>query len=171
MRPRNPTEDEYKQMLANMGKVGGGVDSSHKGRKLPSAPDLSHVRPSKLEGARLSRESAVIPAPSPYKSKLEAQYAAHLELLLKAGEIRRWAYEPMSLKLADGKRYRPDFLVVLPLGAEAKAEMHEVKGRWTKNRRDGMTHLKWAAQLYGDVFTFRLIEWKGHGFDGHYITA
>ncbi len=109
-------------------------------------------------------------APSPYKSKLEAQYAAHLELLLKAGEIRRWAYEPMSLKLADGKRYRPDFLVVLPLGAEAKAEMHEVKGRWTKNRRDGMTHLKWAAQLYGDVFTFRMIEWKGHGFDGHYIT-
>ena len=105
-----------------------------------------------------------------YRSKLEAQYAAHLDILVKAGEIRRWAYEPMSLKLAEGKRYRPDFLVVLPAGLEANAEMHEVKGRWTKNRRDGMTHLKWAAQLYGDVFTFRLMEWTGHGFEGSYVA-
>lgn len=110
-------------------------------------------------------------SPSPYKSKLEASYAAHLDLLQKAGEIRRWAYEPMSLKLSQGKRYRPDFLVVLPFGAEAKSELHEVKGKWTKNKRDGMTHLKWAAQLYGDVFTFRLIEWKGHGFDGSYVIV
>lgn len=77
----------------------------------------------------------------------------------------------MSLKLAEGKRYRPDFLVVLPLGAEAKAELHEVKGKWTKNRRDGMTHLKWAAQRYGDVFTFRLIEWTGAGFSGSSVVV
>lgn len=106
-----------------------------------------------------------------YKSKLEAQYAAHLDVLQKAGEIRRWMYEPMSLKLSYGKRYRYDFLVILPLGREAKPEAHEVKGKWTKNRRDALTHLKWAAQLYGDVFTFRLIEWNGHGFDGSYVIV
>ena len=110
-------------------------------------------------------------ASSPYKSKLEARYADHLDLLVKSGEIRRWEYEPISFKLASGKRYRPDFLVVLPLGSEAKAELHEIKGKWTKNKRDGMTHLKWAAQRFGDVFTFRLIEWNGHGFDGSYVIV
>ena len=110
-------------------------------------------------------------APPPYKSKLEARYAAHLDMLVKTGEIRRWEYESMSLKLAQGKRYRPDFLVVLRLGSEAKAELHEIKGRWTKNRRDGMTHLTWAAQRYGDVFTFRLIEWTGSGFNGSYVVT
>lgn len=103
-------------------------------------------------------------APSPYKSKLEANYAAHLELLKKAGEIKDWKYEPISLKLSEGKRYRPDFIVVFPLGMERKPEAHEVKGKWTKNRRDGLTHLKWAAQLYSDMFTFKLIQWEGHGF-------
>ena len=122
-----------------------------------------------LQGAGHARKVSAVTS-SPHKSKLEARYAAHLDLLVRAGEIRRWEYEPISLKLADGKRYRPDFLVVLPLSMEAKAELHEVKGKWTKNRRDGMTHLKWAAQRYGDVFTFRLIEWNGHGFDGSYVT-
>ena len=108
---------------------------------------------------------------SPYRSKLESRYAAHLDLLVKAGEIRRWEYEPISLKLGDKARYRADFLVVLPGGLERRPELHEVKGKWIKNRRDGLTHLKWAAQKYGDVFTFRLIEWNGHGFDGSYIVA
>lgn len=117
----------------------------------------------------------------PYKSKLEFQYAAHLDLLKKAGEIKRWEYEPWRLWLSRGvvnpvtgkleghASYRPDFLVVLPSGMESKAELHEVKGKWIKNKRDSMTHLKWAAQKYGDVFTFRLIEWTGHGWDGHCV--
>ena len=108
---------------------------------------------------------------SPYRSKLESRYAAHLDLLVKAGEIKAWFYEPMVLKLADDSRYRPDFLIVLPGGLERKPEIHETKGKWTKSRRDSMVRLKWAAQKYGDVFTFRLIEWNGHGFDGSYIVA
>lgn len=148
IKPRIITEAEFAVMENRVGKSGANRED--------------RIRPVK------NPDPAVA---SPYRSKLEARYAAHLDLLVKSGEIRRWEYEPISLKLANGKRYRPDFLVVLPAGAEAKAELHEVKGRWTKNRRDGMTHLTWAAQRYGDVFTFRLIEWKGHGFDGHYITA
>lgn len=155
-------ESDLKAAEGRMGKVGGeGV-----GRK----PTVSPARRTS-ESLERSCSPPTINRYAPYRSKLESQYAAHLDLLQKAGEIRRWAYEPMSLKLSHGKRYRFDFLVILPLGAEARPEAHEVKGRWTKNRRDAMTHLKWAAQLYGDVFTFRLIEWTGHGFDGYYVTA
>lgn len=137
-----------------------------------------------LQSAGAARKvSAVTASPYfPYKSKLEFQYAAHLDMLKKAGEIKRWEYEPWRLWLSRGTvnpvtgkleghaSYRPDFLVVLPSGMESKAELHEVKGAWTKNKRDGILHLKWAAQLYGDVFTFRLIEWSGHGFEGRYVV-
>lgn len=120
----------------------------------------------------LSRATPIPPQPADkYRSKLERKYSNHLDMLVKAGEIRRWEYEPISLKLAEGKRYRADFLVVLPGGMERRPELHEVKGKWIKNKRDSMTHLKWAAQRYGDVFTFRLIEWNGHGFDGSYVIA
>jgi hypothetical protein len=157
MRPRRVIEEEdlvkYEANVARIkGTVGGGLNKA------------ARVIASPLSGA-------LLPTPSPYRSKLEALYAAHLDMLVSAGEIRRWEYEPMSLKLSLGKRYRPDFMVVPPLGAEAKPEMHEVKGKWTKNRRDSMTHLKWAAQRYGDVFTFRLIEWTGSGFSGSYVVT
>ena len=161
MRRDSLTESDLKVFEANLrkikGTVGGGVDG--------------HASTLGARGRLVTRREPVSsPAPPPYKSKLEACYAAHLDMLVIAGEIRRWEYEPMSLKLSLGKRYRPDFLVVLRLGAEAKPEMHEVKGKWTKNRRDSMTHLKWAAQRYGDVFTFRLIEWTGSGFSGSYVV-
>lgn len=147
-RTRTITEDDLKVLLGNM-------------RKVSAAP-------TKMKLNITSGNPIVRPL---YKSKLEAQYAAHLDVLVKAGDIKRWVYEPMSLKLSEGKRYRPDFLVVLPLGREAKPEMREVKGKWTKNRRDAMTHLKWATQLYGDVFTFRLIQWNGHDFEGSSVVV
>ena len=142
---------------------------SLKGREArhgtPAYMPNGQVTSAAVPGVRIATHAS-----SPYKSKLEKMYAAHLDLLVKAGEIKRWEYEPIVLRLADGARYRPDFLVILPLGMEAKAQLHEVKGKWTKNKRDGMTHLKWAAQKYGDVFTFRLIEWNGHGFDARYVV-
>lgn len=170
------SEDDLAAMLKNMGRgelTTGNVPSYSLNRKELSSGSTNVARNgnTSVRSERIDPRATVCVSLPPYRSKLEASYAAHLDLLQKAGEIRRWVYEPMSLKLSDGKRYRPDFLVVLPLGAEAMAEMHEVKGRWMKNRRDGMTHLKWAAQLYGDVFTFRLIEWKGHGFDGSYVVV
>jgi len=151
------SEEEFAAMVKRMKEPENGVIDAvapRGGKPLKEARPANHVK-STLQ----------------FRSKLEARYADHLDMLVKAGEIRRWEYEPMSLKLSEGKRYRPDFLVVLPLGAEAKAELHEIKGKWTKNRRDGMTHLKWACQRFGDIFTFRLIEWNGHGFDGSYVIV
>ena len=87
-----------------------------------------------------------------FRSKLEQAWANSLEMAKMAGEIVSVHYEPISFKLAAGKRYRPDFMVVDKDGIT----FHEVKGQWTKNKRDGMTHLKWAAQLY-PMFRFVLV--------------
>jgi len=69
-----------------------------------------------------------------YRSKTEAAYAHHLELERRAGFIASWKYEVMTLKLANGVRYTPDFVVETKPGV---IELHEVKGRkgitfWTK---------------------------------------
>ena len=108
-----------------------------------------------------------IPAPATtYRSKLEAAYASELERHKRYGAIRDWRYEPMSFKLSAGKRFRPDFMV----WTEAGIEFVEVKGRWIKNKRDGMTRLHWAAKDY-PMFTWRVVWREGHGFDGMFITA
>ena len=132
---------------------------------------LSRAAKGQVRSGGSGLATASSPPFAPYRSKLEKKYSEHLDLLVKAGEIKAWFYEPMVLKLADDSRYRPDFLIVLPGGLERKPEIHETKGAWTKSRRDSMVRLKWAAQKYGDVFTFRLIEWNGHGWDGRYIVT
>ena len=109
-------------------------------------------------------------ASSPYKSKLEAQYAQHLDLLVKAGEVKAWWSEPTSFKLSAGKRFRPDFLIQYPDGMERRLEYVEIKSRFNKNIRDGLTHLKWCAQLY-PCFTWRIVYWKGGGWDAAYVVV
>lgn len=88
-----------------------------------------------------------------YKSKLELKYANHLQLQLLAGEISRWAYEPIGFKIANRTHYYPDFMVVKPDGVE----FHEVKGY----DRQGKGKLKWkiAADMYPE-FTWRFITWE-----------
>ena len=49
-------------------------------------------------------------------NKLEAKYAQYLQIQLGAGEILWWAYEPITLKLADDTRLTVDFAVQLPTG-------------------------------------------------------
>lgn len=65
----------------------------------------------------------------PYRSKTEANYAAHLDLMAKmeAAEIDSWRYEAVTLVLARGVRYTPDFLVKSSAGDYVS--FHEIKGR------------------------------------------
>ncbi len=63
-----------------------------------------------------------------YRSQLERDYAAHLEILKQAGAIKFWGYECVKLKLGGKKRYvyfTPDFIVVF---ADGHTEAHECKG-------------------------------------------
>jgi hypothetical protein len=64
------------------------------------------------------------------------------------GEIAWFAFEAVTLKLADDTRYTPDFAVMLTNGT---IEMHEVKGFM---RDDARVKLRVAARLF--PFVFRL---------------
>lgn len=83
------------------------------------------------------------PELNPAMNKTEAEYAQMLEARRVSGEIQWWAYEAMTLKLADNTRYTPDFLVMLADGA---LEVHETKGGYI--REDGWLKLKVAAALF-----------------------
>lgn len=99
---------------------------------------------------------------SPYRSKLEFAYSQYLDALVHAGEIVRWQYEPMTLHLGGGVKYKPDFVCWMPpvKGSGSMAgrwiQIREVKGSWIKNRRDGITRLKLAAVLF-PYFGFLLV--------------
>ncbi len=107
-------------------------------------------------------------APSPFRSKWEANFAGKLELELRAGLIKAYWYEPFSLWLPGKVRYKPDFLIQYPHGLERSLEIIEVKG-YSRNLRDGMTRLKIAAALF-PCFTWRLMRWTGGGWDGEYLA-
>lgn len=110
---------------------------------------------------------------SPYRSKLEATYANALFLEERTGLVVKWWHEPFSFRLADGKRYRVDFMVWRPPVAGSGSmnsrwiECIEVKGVH-KNKRDSLTHLAWAAQKF-PCFTWKLVEWSGHGWEEQVI--
>lgn len=72
----------------------------------------------------------------------ERKYADLLEQKQLAGEILRWDFEPVKLRLADLTWYCPDFRVILLDGTE---EFHEVKGFW---RDDARIKIKVAAELH-----------------------
>lgn len=63
-----------------------------------------------------------------YDSRLEARYAATLDLLKRAGQIREWTRQvtvPLEVNGRHVCNMRVDFRVVMPNGA---VEFHEVKG-------------------------------------------
>jgi hypothetical protein len=84
-------------------------------------------------------------SPLPYRSKLEQAYAGYLHVLMLAGDILLYRYEPMTFSLG-GVRYTPDFMV---LQKDSSVEFHEVKG-FSKQllSRAGMVKVKVAANHY-----------------------
>lgn len=74
-------------------------------------------------------------------NKTEAAYADHLEQRRASGEITAWAFERLTVKLAPGSHWRPDFLVQFP---DNTVEIHDTKGYV---EREGLTKLKVAATL------------------------
>lgn len=83
-------------------------------------------------------------------NKLEAAYAQHLDVRRHLGEVARFDYEAVKLKLAPSTFYTPDFRVILADGSE---EYHEVKGFWEDDAR---VKIKTAAGLH-DCYVFRSV--------------
>jgi hypothetical protein len=67
-------------------------------------------------------------------SREERSYAELLERRRLAGEVRRWRYQPVSLRLGARLWYRPDFGVLM---ADRTWELHEVKGGKLEAGPDG----------------------------------
>jgi len=83
-------------------------------------------------------------------NKTEARYSALLAERVAKGEVERFRYEALKLRLAVNTHYTPDFLVLLTDGT---MELHEVKGGFIHD--DGSRiKLKVAASLFPE-FVFR----------------
>lgn len=89
-----------------------------------------------------------------YRSKLEMWFAYELERRRLAEQWDWVRYEPLAFRLANGVRYTPDFVV------QHRHELivYEVKG-WSRNRRDGLTRLKWLAKDW-PTLTCILVEYR-----------
>jgi hypothetical protein len=88
-------------------------------------------------------------------NKLEARYAAYLELRRRNNLIAGFWYETIKFRLADRTWYTPDFLVQRHDGS---LEIHETKGFL---RDDANVKLKVTADLYWLFPVFLVRETRG----------
>jgi hypothetical protein len=110
-----------------------------------------------INGKRLGDEPVKEAKPkSRFKSKLEQRYAEHLENQRVAGEIKRWAYEALKFRLADGALFTPDFCVWLNDGS---LELRETKGHMREAAR---VRFLVARELYPE-FQWRMIQASSKG--------
>lgn len=94
-------------------------------------------------------------------NKTEQAYQDHLEQLKSAGLIAWYKFEGVTLRIAEGASFTPDFLVMLPDG---QLEFREVKGFW---REAAKVRMKVAASLF--PFKFMAVKQRakknGGGWD------
>jgi len=86
-------------------------------------------------------------------NKTETAFAALLEHAKKTGEILRWHFEEITLKIAPNTRYTPDFLAVLP---EGNWHIFEIKGHLED---DASVKFKAASQKFPEI-TFQMLRRK-----------
>ncbi|MFH1184694.1 MAG: hypothetical protein V1755_06600 [Chloroflexota bacterium] len=100
-------------------------------------------------------------------NKTEAAWASLLDWHKSDGRVLDWWFEPFKMKLAeaDPKTHRamgftPDFVVVLPDGWPWVVE---IKGRHVWG--DAEVKFKAAAERYGAVFHFVMLQKQGAGWE------
>lgn len=94
----------------------------------------------------------------------EEHYAAILENKKRAGIIHEYHYEAMTLKIGDGARYTPDFMVIMEDTREI--EFHEVKGSYNLDPK-GLVKIRVASMQF--PFIFRLCRLVKGQWDIHTI--
>jgi hypothetical protein len=77
----------------------------------------------------------------------ERDFAVLLEAKKRNGSILSWRFEPVTLRLAPGSGYTPDFMIV---ACDGTIDFAEVKGFWREAAR---VRLKVAADLFRE-FSF-----------------
>lgn len=128
-------------------------------RKRPQARESVSPRAEREPTGRQVAAANEKPASGPkFKSKAEARYAQILEAQVRCGQIRSWRYEAVTLVLADGVRYTPDFLLH---ENDGRMTLVEVKGHMREAAR---VRLRVAVEMYPAFGWFLLWAKKG-GFE------
>ena len=175
------TDEELQQVKAK--RVRGGVEG-HAGNlkgdgHKPARGQQSH----RLLGIRSAEQPVSNPAPSPqkpqYKSKLELAWATRLEVMRRNGEIDGWWYEPFTFRLAEGNRYRVDFIAWkwvegegvdgAPIGRYVTTA-YECKG-WHRNMRAALIALKWSAQKFPFLAWKKVVRNGKSGFEVYDVVV
>jgi hypothetical protein len=88
-------------------------------------------------------------------NQTEKAFSLLLEEARDRGEIRKWHFEEVSLKIAPNTRYNPDFVAVLPNGAW---QVFEIKGHLED---DAAVKFKAAAEKFPEIGFHMLKRIKG----------
>lgn len=91
----------------------------------------------------------------------ERAYSNLLEARLKVGEILKYWFEPMNLRIGENCFYKTDFLVMTK---ESYLELHEIKGFLTD---DSLVKMRAVASIYPfKLRMFRLVkgQWEEREF-------
>jgi hypothetical protein len=88
-------------------------------------------------------------------NKTELAFSKILEKAKFEGEILRWNFEEISLKIGPNTRYIPDFIAVLPNG---RWQVFEIKGHLED---DAAVKFKTAAEKYPEISFHMLRRTKG----------
>jgi hypothetical protein len=119
-------------------------------------------------GAKLRKDAQVqIAEPKPVirqsnrqPNKTERRFEIErLKLWQSVGQIREYDYEAVTLKIANGCRYTPDYWVI---ANDGRTLFYEIKARkmiWD----DAIVKLKVAARRY-DAYEFWLCAWDKNGW-------
>jgi hypothetical protein len=86
-------------------------------------------------------------------NKTERAFSELLEKAKKSGEILKWHFEEITLKIAPNTRYTPDFVAVLPSG---NWHVFEIKGHLED---DASVKFKSAAQRFPEI-SFQMLRRK-----------
>lgn len=88
-------------------------------------------------------------------NKTEREFSELLDEAGERGEILRWQFEEVTLKIAPSTRYIPDFIAVLPNG---NWQVFEIKGHLED---DAAVKFKAAAEKYPEISFHMLKKQKG----------
>jgi len=114
------------------------------------------MRLSKSAAAKLGLTLPKSKAGKRCPNRLEADYANHLEILKRIGDIVDYKYESVKLKVGvNTSWYTPDFWI---LAKDGVTEFHETKGSFFRD--DAKAKLKAAALIYPH-FRFFLVRRDG----------
>lgn len=83
-----------------------------------------------------------VPRAKRVRNKWEQLYSLELEALKRAGDVLQYEYEGLTFRLADGAKYKPDFVVWLP---NSTLRLVELKGH---RREAAIVRFKVAKEKY-----------------------